>query len=368
MRPKSFSIIFAGGGTGGHLNPGIAIAQEFKARNVRSRVLFLGTDRPLESALLSRAGFDHQCITAGAIKGRGFPGQIMSLLKVPRGIAESIRILREFRADLVVGIGSYASFPVAVGAWLMRCKIVLHEQNILPGMTNRMLGVLADRIYVSFTGTGKYFGRGKTMVSGNPVRSEIMTGVESGDEKDRQSEKAFTVLITGGSQGAHSINQAMMDGLTQLAGKNWLFIHQTGADDVEMVARGYGQHGIPSRVRAFFDDMDRQYRLADLVICRAGASTISEITTLGKGTILIPYPFHTDNHQIHNARALAGAGGADLILHEHLDGKTLAERIVYYASRPDALEQMGKTAKLQARADSASIIVDDCYQLMGACA
>lgn len=364
MKPRSLSIVFAGGGTGGHLNPGIAIAQEFVSRNVDSRILFMGTDRPLELSLLSKAGFGHRSVTAEGMKGRGIRRQIASLLKLPRGIVESVRILKTFGPDLVVGVGSYVAGPIVIGAWLLRCRITLHEQNIVPGITNRMLGIFADRIHVSFEKTGTYFNRRKLKVTGNPVRTDIIRSSETPDSPGDRQERPFTVLITGGSQGAHSINQAMMDLLVHLREKDaFFFIHQTGSDDEKMVAETYRRYDVPCQVQAFFDDMARQYRLADLIICRAGATTIAEVTAMGKAVLFIPMP-HTDNHQVINARTLMEEDGADMILQKDLKGKVLMGKILHYASHPDDLRRMARNAKALGRTDAAVTIVDDCYRLM----
>ena len=364
MKPRSLSIVFAGGGTGGHLNPGIAIAQEFVTRNADSRILFMGTDRPLEASLISKAGFAHQSVTAEGLKGRGIRRQIASLLKLPRGIVESIGILKRFGPDVVIGVGSYVAGPIVIGAWLLRCNITLHEQNIVPGITNRMLGFFADRIHVSFEETRPYFNGRKLRVSGNPVRAEIIRLAETPDTTGHGHGKPFTVLITGGSQGAHLINKAMMGALAHLKERNAIFfIHQTGTDDEKMVAGVYRRYGIPCRVQGFFDDMARQFQLADLVICRAGATTVAEVAVMGKAALFIPMP-HIDNHQVINARTLMEAGGADMILQEDLDGAMLMEKILYYASHPEDLERMARNASVLGKTDAAITIVDDCYGLV----
>jgi len=366
MRNRSLSILFAGGGTGGHLNPGIAIAQEFMARDPRNRMLFVGTDRPLETALLSKAGFRHRSITAEGMKGRGLRRQMAALCKLPRGICESVRILRSFKPDLVVGIGSYAAGPVVAAAWVLGCRIALHEQNVLPGMTNRLLAYSADRIHVSFEETAAYFHGDKVRLAGNPVRSEILRYASEALDGGQQAHGQFVVLVTGGSQGARPINQAMVDALAYLdREEGYYFIHQTGQDDEAMVTGAYRRHGVACRVQAFFDDMAEQYRSAQLVICRAGASTVAEVTAMGKPVLFIPYPFHTDNHQEINARTLREAGGADMIPQDQLSGKVLMARIRDYASHPERLARMARKAKALGKTNAAAGIVDDCYRLVG---
>ena len=361
-------IVIAGGGTGGHLFPGIAIAQEFMARNSNNRLLFVGTGKPFETETLATAGFAHKRITSEGIKGRGLWNQAKSILKIPKGIFESVMILKRFRPDLVLGVGGYSAGPLVAGAWLLGIKIVLHEQNILPGITNRILSRLADRVYVSFDDIPTGLSPKKVLYTGNPVRREILQypknqkgfGIDDSEQK-----RHFVILILGGSQGAHSINMALLEAMEKIKDKDkFFFIHQTGLNDETRVKNAYELYGMSCRVQAFFNDMDRQYQKADLVICRAGATTVAEIKAIGKGAIFIPFPFAADNHQALNARSLEKAGAAEMILEKDLNGKALAERINFYASNPDTLRQMASRAKDLCRTDAAAVIVDDCYKLI----
>ena len=361
-------IVIAGGGTGGHLFPGIAMAQEFMARNSNNRLLFVGTGKPFETTALSKADFAHKRITSEGIKGRGLWNQAKSILKIPKGIFESVMILKRFRPDLVLGVGGYSAGPLVAGAWLLGIKIVLHEQNILPGITNRILSRLADRVYVSFDDIPTGLSPKKVLYTGNPVRREILQypknqkgfGID-----DSKQKRHFVILIIGGSQGAHSINMALLEAIEKIKDKDkFFFIHQTGLNDETRVKNAYELYGMSCRVQAFFNDMDRQYQKADLVICRAGATTVAEIKAVGKGAIFIPFPFAADNHQVLNARSLEKAGAAEMILEKDLNGKALAERINFYASNPDTLRQMASRAKDLCRTDAAAVIVDDCYKLI----
>ncbi len=358
------SIVIVGGGTGGHLFPGIAIAQEFMARNPQNRILFVGTGKPFELSIISEAGFAHKRITAEGIKRRGLLNQAVSILKIPKGIVESAKILKCFRPDIVVGVGSYAAGPLAVAAYLLNIKIVLHEQNLLPGITNRILSRFANRVYVSFNDTATVLNSKKTYFTGNPVRKEILQS-KVNQKDDSRARKPFTVLVIGGSQGAHSINLALMGAIEHIKNKdNFFFVHQTGTQDEMNVKRAYRNHSIPCEVRSFFKDMARQYQRADLVICRAGATTVAEITAIGKSVIFIPFPFAADNHQVLNARSLEKAGAAEVILEENLSGKAVAERIDYYFSNPERLHNMALRARRFGRPDAAADIVDDCYNLV----
>jgi UDP-N-acetylglucosamine--N-acetylmuramyl-(pentapeptide) pyrophosphoryl-undecaprenol N-acetylglucosamine transferase len=372
--PRALRVVIAGGVTGGHLFPGIAIAQEFMARNAKNSVTFAGTDRPFETSVLSETGFGHMAITAQGIKGLGFMKKIMSVLKIPRGIVESVLFLNRFRPDIVVGVGGYAAGPVALGAWLLGIKIVLHEQNILPGITNRILSRFAQRIYVSFTDTIPFLNGEKAHFTGNPVRREILQCAE--DVRDRDSaefevvpeqKRPFKILVIGGSQGAKSINTAVIDAIGQIKAKHaFYFVHQTGIQDEKRVKEAYARHGISNTVKSFFSDMARQYRHADLVICRAGATTVAEIAVIGKGVIFIPFPYAADNHQALNAQTLARKGAAEMILEKDLDGKKLAGRIGYYASNPETLKTMADNVRRFGNPDAARDIVDDCYRLVAA--
>lgn len=366
---ETLQVVIAGGGTGGHLFPGIALAQEFLAKNAENSVLFVGTGRPFETSILSEAGFAHKRITAEGFKGRGILNQMVSISKVPKGIIESILILKEFKPHIVIGVGGYSAGPLVIGAWLLGIKIVLHEQNILPGITNRILSRFADRIYVSFVETTMSMAPKKIRFTGNPVRKEIVQCAETSKNtviKTSKKEKKFTVLILGGSQGAHSINIALLEALEYLEDKeDMFFVHQTGSQDEIQVKQTYDEQGIENDTRAFFKDMACQYQNADLIICRAGATTVAEIKAIGKAVIFIPFPFAADNHQVLNARSLEMAGAAEMILEKDLSGEILAERISYYNQRPEALQLMALRSRNLGRVNAAAIIVDDCYELLG---
>ena len=369
-------IVIAGGGTGGHLFPGIAIAEAFAERNEKSKILFVSTGRPFEISVLSKTDFKHKAITAEGIKGRGLWRQAVSILKIPKGIFESIMILKKFRPDIVIGVGGYSAGPVVMGAWLMGIKNVIHEQNILPGITNRILSGFADRIYLSSKDTKlKSFLRrvpfkpGKVVVSGNPVRKKILhftSSEQNFNPGEAEKKKPFTVLILGGSQGAHSINMAVLETIEYLKEKEkYFFIHQTGSFDEQDVRKSYKKNGISCVVKTFFDNMARQYHKADLVVCRAGATTVAEITAIGKASVFIPFPFAADNHQVLNAGSLEKAGAAEIIFQKDLTGRKLAQRIEHYESNPKALKKMAGIAKSIAMPDAAETIVDGCYELLG---
>jgi len=359
---KALRVVMAGGGTGGHLFPGLAIAQEFMMRNERNSVLFVSTGNPLERSVLNETDFKLETITAEGIKGRGLWRQARSAAKIPKGVIESIRILKNYKPDLTIGLGSYSAGPVMVGAWLRGTKIALHEQNILPGITNRILSRFADRIYVSFQDTATRFDPDKTRLTGNPVRQELLN--HRADDAASGS-KSFCVLIIGGSQGAHSINMTVIEALRHLTKRESLyFVHQTGAADAQIVKEAYRRQDIPATVQSFFKQMAPHYKQADLIICRAGATTVAEVTALGKAVIFIPFPFAADDHQALNADTLAREGAAEMILEKDLNARALGQRIEYYASHPQALAAMATKAAQLGHPDAAKRIVDDCYQLV----
>ena len=360
---RPLRIVMAGGGTGGHLFPGLAIAQEFMTRNEHNTVIFVSTGNPLERSVLSQTNFKLESITAEGIKGRGLWNQMKSAVKIPKGVIESFWILKNYKPDLILGLGSYSAGPVMVSAWLLRTKIALHEQNILPGITNRILSRFADRIYVSFKDTEKGFNPDKTLLTGNPVRKELLNHRADNAAPDS---KSFCVLIVGGSQGAHSINMTVIEALSHLTEKENLYsVHQTGTADEQMVKDAYRRQNIPATVQSFFKQMAPHYRRADLIICRAGATTVAEVTALGKAVIFIPFPFAADDHQALNADTLAREGAAEMILEKDLSARALGQKIEYYATHPQALEAMSSKAKQLGHPDAAKAIVEDCYKLLG---
>jgi UDP-N-acetylglucosamine--N-acetylmuramyl-(pentapeptide) pyrophosphoryl-undecaprenol N-acetylglucosamine transferase len=256
---------------------------------------------------------------------------------------------------------------VVIGAWLMRIPIAIHEQNILPGITNRILARFADRIYISFENTKSRLNPQKAHWTGNPVRQELLESVgrpkDGTAQANRQSR--FTVLIIGGSQGAHRINMAMIEALEHLQNAERLhFVHQTGEADEAAVSNAYRENKVSAEAQSFFDDMAAQYRQADLIICRAGATTVAEITALGKAAIFIPFPYAADNHQMLNAADLAKDGAAEIIVEKELNSKLLSQKIEHYRDHPQALEDMAARARRYGKPEAAKNIVDDCYRLL----
>jgi UDP-N-acetylglucosamine--N-acetylmuramyl-(pentapeptide) pyrophosphoryl-undecaprenol N-acetylglucosamine transferase len=354
--------VIAGGGTGGHLFPGIAVGGEFMSRNARSRILFVGAGRPLEKEALARAGFPQRVIAIEGIKGRGLWTGMRVLMKIPGALLRSAGILADVRADLVVGVGGYAAGPVALAAWLKRIPLVLCEQNSVPGITNRMLLPLAKRVYVSFEDTRGSIDPAKKRLTGNPVRQQFLTA----SIREAEGQGPFTILVVGGSQGAHAINLAFVDALTHLRRRSQIcFVHQTGAGDRDRVAEAYAKAGFDAEVKPFFHDMASRYRRADLVVCRAGATTVAELTVLGKPALFVPYPYAADNHQERNAQALVDQGAARMMRERDLSGAELARCLDELIDDAHRLAAMAAQSKSLGKPEAAKAIVDDCYRLLG---
>lgn len=351
-------IVITGGGTGGHLFPGIAIARAFQQRLAQTAVLFVGTGRDLERRVVAESGFGHAVIQARGLKGMGLFRQMRSLTALPGALLRAGDILRDFRPAVVIGVGGYAAGPVCLAAWLMRIPVCLQEQNSLPGITNRLLARLARRVYIAFPESRSYFPPVKTLLAGNPVREEIIAlGRQS---VPREPGLPFTILVAGGSQGARSINTAVIAMLPFIDDSRSLhLIHQCGGDDLARVRRAYQDAGIPARVEAFFTDMDRQYARADLVVCRAGATTVAELTCIGKPAIFIPFPHAADNHQEINARSVVSADAGEMILEAALDGRDLWQRIRRLRDDPARRAAMADRARALGRPEAAALIVAD---------
>jgi UDP-N-acetylglucosamine--N-acetylmuramyl-(pentapeptide) pyrophosphoryl-undecaprenol N-acetylglucosamine transferase len=356
-------MIIAGGGTGGHLFPGIAIAEEFLRRDPAHRVLFIGTERGLEKKILDRWGFPLRTLKVEGLQGRGPVRIPASLLKIPGGLLASFRILRWFQPAIVVGVGGYASGPAVLAARLMGLKTAIAEQNAFPGLTNRILGRFADRIFVTFLASSRWFPAGRTRVTGNPIRAAFLTDqTETGGRDPR-----FTLLIFGGSQGAHAINRIVMEALGSLEHlkEQIRFIHQTGEKDRETVAQAYRERGFAAEVSPFIMDMATAYRQADLLLCRAGATSIAEITAGGKAAVLVPFPFAVNDHQTQNAEVLARAGAAEMIPEKGLDGRRLAAVIERLCLHPEEIKKMETASAALGNVRAAAAIVDGCLELVG---
>jgi len=359
-------IIIAGGGTGGHLFPGIALAEEFLKRDPQNKILFIGTDRGLEKSILSGEGFPLRTLHMEGIKGKGFMKKVSALLKIPGSLLRSFRIIREFRPEIVIGVGGYVSGPAVIVAHFMGIKTFLAEQNLLPGITNRILGKFVDRSFLTFNETKKWFPGEKVLVTGNPIRAAFFSRIVEQEEEIRKKGNLFTILVFGGSQGAHAINTAVIGAIEHLEDirSKLRFIHQTGHNDLEEVSKAYQSYGIGAEVLPFIMDMASVFKEADLIICRAGATTVAEITASGKASIMIPFPFAVGDHQTKNAEALVKAKAAEMIPEKKLTGKGLAEAIKRFYRHPETLREMEARSVSMGNIRAAADIVDSCMAIV----
>ncbi len=360
-------VLIAGGGTGGHLYPGIALARAFQGMGITD-ILFVGTTRGIESEVLQKEGFPLAKIHVSGIMNKGLFKTITSILLLPIGLIDSIKILLSFRPDVVVGIGGYSSGPIVVMAMLLRIKRVILEPNLIPGITNRLLAPLANRIAVAFEETKRYFRGSQVVLTGNPVREEIIC-IDNTLWSPLAGTEAFpyTLFVFGGSQGAHSINLAMVDALDYIKDlKDKIFIiHQTGRPDFSNIMESYRNKGFKARVEPYIFDIARIYRLADLVVSRAGATTVAEIMACGRPAILIPFPYSTHGHQEKNAMTLKEAGAAEVIDGASLNGRLLGETILRLLSDREGLRLMGSRSRSLGRRDAAREIALICNRLAG---
>ncbi len=359
---KPIRLLLTGGGTGGHLFPAVATAENLGSRAPGSRILFIGTKRKLDRIYLEQSGFSVKTIHSYGVKGKKIPALIKALAVLPVSFLEACYHLLRFRPHVVCGVGGYVTGPVVAAAWLLRIPTLIHEQNSVPGLANRKLGPLADKICISLPQSENYFPAGKTVLTGNPVRRRILEVAASEDSGD----EGLTLLILGGSQGAHGINTLMVEVLS--SGRedlpNVRVIHQTGKNDEKMVIQAYRKTGLDARVAAFFNDMAEVYRQADLVVSRAGATTLAELAVLGKPVILIPYPFAADNHQQINGSWYAENGGAVLLAERGLTARELRATLKEILTNPDKLRQMSRGMRKLSMPDAADRIVDICLTLV----
>jgi UDP-N-acetylglucosamine--N-acetylmuramyl-(pentapeptide) pyrophosphoryl-undecaprenol N-acetylglucosamine transferase len=351
-------VVIAGGGTGGHLYPGIAVARELLARRPDATVTFAGTARGIESRVVPREGFELDVIRSGGLKGKSVADVVRGASLIPLGMADAWRIVSRRRPGLVIGVGGYSSGPVVLTAALRGIPTMLLEQNAVPGLTNRLLANVVRAAAVTYESTTAFFGS-KAFVSGNPVRAEFVSRAGQASE-ERDDEAGVAVLIFGGSQGAHAINVAMVEAAPALValGVPLRVTHQTGERDLEMVRTGYAAAGLSAEVEPFLYDMGRRLAAADLVVCRAGATTLAELMAAGKPSILVPLPTATDDHQRRNAEAMAAEGAADLLLQADANGAAVAERIARLVRDREKRVAMGAAARRLARPDAARVIVD----------
>jgi UDP-N-acetylglucosamine--N-acetylmuramyl-(pentapeptide) pyrophosphoryl-undecaprenol N-acetylglucosamine transferase len=359
-------VLIAGGGTGGHLYPGIALAREIVRRDPSAQVVFVGTATGVEATVVPRAGFPLELIRVTGLKDKSGLRLIKGFFLLPRAAFDAWSVISRYRPDVVIGVGGFASGPALLLAALRGYPTMLLEQNALPGLTNRLLArwvkaaaVTFDDALATFPGTG--------FVTGNPVRPEFFDRADKeANDESVSSPQAARVLIFGGSQGAHAINLAMVEAAPRLAAAGALrpeITHQTGQRDVELVRNAYQRAGLEARVEAFLFEMDREMKAADLVVCRAGATTLSELAAAAKPAILVPYPSAADDHQRKNARVIGDAGGAEVMDERDLTGDRLADALLRLGTDVERRRAMATAIGRFARPDAAARIADKVWEL-----
>ncbi len=356
-------VLIAGGGTGGHLYPGVALAEEITTRQKGNEVLFVGTQRGIEARVIPDLGYPIEFIEVAGLKGTGPVGLLRGLFRIPMALLQSIRLIRAFSPDVAIGVGGYASGPAILAAWLLRVPTAVLEQNTVPGITNKMLSKVVEAIYVTFESSSKFFPPHKVHALGNPIRKQLMDNFLRSkiEPNDR-----FNILVLGGSQGAHTLNVRMIEAAEHLADlkDRLMIVHQTGTKDESEVKEGYAKAGLNAEVHPFIDDMSAVYRRADLVVCRAGATTLAEVMVAKKASILVPFPYAADNHQEVNAQTMVDAGASKMLIEAQLTGEKLAQEIRALYEDRDLIQRMEQAASLTGRPEAAREIVDACVEMV----
>ena len=366
-------LLIAGGGTGGHLFPGVAIAEELRARKPDAQIRFVGTKRGIEARVLPGLGWELSLIEVSGLKTVGAIGALRGMLRLPRALWQARRVVREFAPDAVIGVGGYASGPVVLMARLAGIPTAICEQNSIPGLTNKILGRFARAVFVSFDGTRRFFKPSKTVVSGNPVRRDLLqklldttapttaTVPTTATAATAAGDAQVHILVSGGSLGAVAVNDLVSQALIALAKTIPLaIVHQTGDKGLAETARRYADAGVPADCRAFVTDMASAYQQADLIIGRAGATTVAELAITGKPAVFIPYPFAADNHQEINAREMAEAGAALMFQQSALTADKLADALRPVLTDATRRATMGAKMKSLARPRAAATVIDWC--------
>ncbi len=358
-------LLIAGGGTGGHIYPGVAVAEEVLARNPAARVLFIGSAHGLETRVLPRLGYELETITVSRLKGGGLGERLLGLLRIPVGMFQSWRALRRLDPDVVLGVGGYASGPALLAAWLTRRPVAVHEQNASPGLTNRALSRVARAVLTGFEVARDRFAHPERVrFVGNPLRRAVTDALGHADQRPTPPPGRLRLLVFGGSQGARFLNERVPPLLAALRAHSptleLTVTHQTGAADEARCRTLYAELGLAdvATITPYIDDMPAAYAAADLAVCRAGALTIAELTAVGLPAVLVPFPFAADNHQEANARVLGDAGAGRVVVQRDWDEAELVRWLAGLAQDPDQLAAMSRAARALARLDAAQAVVD----------
>ncbi len=353
-------VIIAGGGTGGHLFPAVALGDELMRERPDTEVLFVGTSTGFEARWLPKSGYRYRLFEVRGLLGRGMIARAKSLAQFLRAIFLARSVLKSFGADLVVSVGGYASAPMAVAARLGHVPLVVLEQNTRPGVSNRVLWRFADRVCVGFRDAMDYFRSPKVVVTGNPIRFAPEA------EQPRESSEKFQILVLGGSTGAHRLNLGVVQAFKILANHviNFSVAHQTGEGDVEVVREEYGTLPLTAEVVPFIDDVAGALSRAELVVARSGAMAVSEIALAGRAAIFVPYPFHRDRQQERNAQVIERLGGAIIVPDDEHLGENLARELGRLTADRALVAEMGRKARAAAEPDAAKKAARVCFDLI----
>jgi UDP-N-acetylglucosamine--N-acetylmuramyl-(pentapeptide) pyrophosphoryl-undecaprenol N-acetylglucosamine transferase len=354
-------LLIAGGGTGGHVFPAIAIAREWISRGADREVVLVGTQRGIEMKLVPQAGLPLETIRVAGLKGKGGTTLLKNMAMLGTGIQDAFAVLRKHKPDVSFGVGGYAAGPMLLASWLKGVPSVIFEPNAEPGFTNRVVARFAKRIATGYEVTAKTWGE-KAVLTGCPVRPEFFS------IEPHAVGKPLRLLITGGSQGALPVNRAFVDAMILLAArKNELqIVHQTGERDYNAVRTAYARRDIPAEVVPFLTNMAERFAWADLLVCRAGAITAAEVAAAGRAAIFIPFGKATDSHQLRNAQAMTNAGAGRLIAETELTGERLAREVFSLLDQPREIETLSRNARRLAYPQAARQIVDLIETAMGA--
>jgi UDP-N-acetylglucosamine--N-acetylmuramyl-(pentapeptide) pyrophosphoryl-undecaprenol N-acetylglucosamine transferase len=361
-------VVIAGGGTGGHLFPGLAVVEELRRRNPALEVTFVGTEQGIESRVLPKLGERLETIRVSALKGKDAGGLLRSVGRLPGAAGEAMALLRRHRPDVVIGVGGYASGPIVATAAALRIPTAVLEQNAHVGLTNRLLARLVGRAYVSFPSTASEFPAKKVRASGNPLRRAFVRAARRALVDPAGFEaRANTILVLGGSQGARVLNEVVPEALSRAfaRGDRLRVVHQTGSSMVDSVAARYRELAVEAEVTPFIDDMASAYASAALVIARAGATSVAEICAIGRASILVPYPHAADDHQAKNAETLASRGACVAIRESAFDAATLTREVERLLGDTNARAAMADAARKLGRPEAAAAIVDDLCAWLG---
>lgn len=357
--PALKPILIMAGGTGGHVFPGLAVACYLKSRSIP--LLWLGTRGGLEARLVPQAGLELLTISVRGIRGKGITSYLLAPWQLLRALAQAFRLMAKIRPAAVLGLGGFVSGPGGLAAWLMRIPLLIHEQNAIAGATNKLLSRIATRVLEAFPET---FPRSREAVcTGNPVRAALCELEAPRSRVLKDPESRVRVLVLGGSQGARTLNRVVPEALAQLKRDELTIRHQSGEAERDITAERYASRGLQAVVRPFFEDMAEAYGWADLVICRSGALTISEIAAAGVAAVLIPYPYAVDDHQSANARYLLAAGAAIVMPEIDLNAPALTQQLGELFAERTRLVAMAERARSLARPDAACSVAEQCLDL-----